>query len=79
MNRRFFWLIPKFTKFRTIFENAETVLGINDAGERRLFRKDTGIICFDERKALAICVAELVKDAPEKEVFLINRREVACV
>ncbi|HMS43841.1 MAG TPA: hypothetical protein PKE69_26665 [Pyrinomonadaceae bacterium] len=79
MNRRTFWLIPEFTKFRTIFENAEIILGVSDDNERRLFRKDTEKICFDERKALAICVAALIRDAPEKESFLINKREVAYV
>ena len=75
MNRRFFWLIPEFTKFRTIFETAETILGANDENEHRLFRKDTGRICFDERRALLLCVASLI----EEEDFFIEKREVACV
>lgn len=78
MNRRTFWLIPEFTKFRTIFENAEIILGVSDDNERRLFRKDTGKICFDERKALILSVAALIKDEPE-ENFFIKKREVACV
>ncbi len=76
MNRRFFWLIPEFTKFRTAFETAETVVGANEENEHCLFRKDTGITCFDERKALLLCVATLIKD--EKD-FYIENREVVCV
>lgn len=78
MNRRFFWLIPEFTKFRAVFENAETILGVNEANEHRLFRKDTGKVCFDERQALLLCVAALIKDEDE-ESFFIKRREVICV
>lgn len=78
MNRRFFWLIPEFTKFRAIFEDAETILGVSDEGVRRLFRKDTGKICFDERKALILSVASLIKDEPEEKIF-IKQREVVSV
>ena len=52
MNRRFFWQIPECVKFRTTFEDAETITGANEFGERRLFRKDTGKICFSEAEAL---------------------------
>lgn len=77
MNRRHFWLIPEFTKFRTVFENEETVLGIGEDREHRLFRKDTGRVCFDEREALQCSLAALA----EKEVaeLLEGRAEVVCV
>jgi hypothetical protein len=78
MDRRFFWAVPEFAKFRTIFENEDTILGKNEANEHRLFRKDTGKICFDERQALLLCVAALIKDE-EEEGFFIKRREVVCV
>ena len=78
MNRRFFWLIPEFTKFRATFEDAKTVVGANEENEHRLFRKDTGKICFDERKALLLSVAALIKDETEED-FFIEKREVACV
>jgi hypothetical protein len=53
MTRRHFWQIPDFIKFRTVFENQDTILGINERGEHKLFRKDTGCISFDERAALS--------------------------
>lgn len=52
MTRRFFWQIPECVKFRTVFEDRETILGVNDENEHRLFRKDVGKICFNEREAL---------------------------
>ena len=53
MNRRFFWQIPECVKFRAVFEDAETITGTNEDGEHRLFRKDTGKICFSDGEALA--------------------------
>jgi hypothetical protein len=53
MSRRFFWQIPECIKFRTVFEDAETIVGTSDDGQHRLFRKDAGKICFSEGKALA--------------------------
>jgi hypothetical protein len=52
MTRRFFWLIPDCARFRIVFEDNETVLGINKRNEHRLFRKDTGIIAFSKPKGL---------------------------
>lgn len=52
MTRRHFWQVPEFLKFRTVFENEDTILGRNERGEYKLFRKDTGSISFDERIAL---------------------------
>ena len=51
MTRRHFWQIPEFIRFRTVFENEDSVLGVNDGGEHKLFRKDTGCISFDEPAA----------------------------
>ena len=51
MNRRFFWQIPEFIRYRTVFEDRETVLGVNDQNERRLFRKDTGRVLFTEHRS----------------------------
>ncbi len=59
MTRRYFWQIPEFIKYRTVFENAETVLGANENNEHRLFRKDTGVVCFDEKTALRHHLAAL--------------------
>lgn len=78
MNRRYFWLIPEFTRFRTVFENEETVLGVNEENEHRLFRKDTGVICFDEREALRLSIAELTEFKEEEDFFLTQSRAV-CV
>ena len=51
MTRRYFWNVSDFAKFRTIFEDAETIMGA-DANDRfHLFRKDTGVISFDEAAA----------------------------
>ena len=73
MNRRYFWQIPECVKFRTIFETAETIVGVNDDNEHRLFRKDTGKICFSEREALGSFVAVFL----EKE--FAEKPEAACV
>jgi hypothetical protein len=78
MNRRYFWLIPEFTKFRTVFETAETVLGVNDENEHRLFRKDTGKISFDERDALRLSIAKLT-DFEDAEEFLIEESRAVYV
>lgn len=77
MNRRHFWLIPEFTKFRTVFENGETVLGISDENEHRLFRKDTGKISFDEREALRLSIVKLTDVGPEE--FVIERTRAVYV
>jgi len=73
MNRRYFWLIPEFVKFRTVFETTETVLGVTNENEHRLFRKDTGTICFDEREALRLSIVKLTEfeEAEEKQDFFI--------
>jgi hypothetical protein len=73
MNRRYFWLIPECVKFRTVFEDAETILGVNEQNEHRLFRKDTGKICFSEREALKSFVANFL------EQELICEEEEVCV
>ena len=73
MNRRFFWLIPDCVKFRIVFEDAEIILGINEENEHRLFRKDTGKICFSEREALRLSIAALF----EKE--FTDESETVCV
>ena len=75
MNRRYFWLIPEFTKFRTVFETAETVMGVSDENEHRLFRKDTGKISFDEREALRLSIVKLTEFETE-EVYIEQRRAV---
>jgi hypothetical protein len=75
MNRRYFWLIPEFTKFRTVFETAETVMGVNDENEHRLFRKDTGKICFDEREALRQSIVKLT-ECESEEFFIEQTRAV---
>lgn len=51
MTRRYFWQMPEKTKFRTVFENDDTVLGVNDRNEHKLFRKDTGCIVFAEPRS----------------------------
>ena len=73
MNRRYFWQIPECVKFRTVFEDAETIVGVSDDNEHRLFRKDTGKICFSEREALSSFVTVFL----EKEFTV--KTEVACV
>ena len=77
MNRRYFWLIPEFTKFRTVFETAETVMGVNEENEHRLFRKDTGKICFDERDALRMSIVKLTEF--ETEEFIIEQTRAVYV
>ena len=81
MNRRYFWLIPEFVKFRTVFETTETVLGVTDENEHRLFRKDTGVICFDEREALRLSIVKLTdfSEVEEKEDFFIIQTRVVYV
>ena len=76
MNRRYFWLIPEFTKFRTVFETAETVLGVNGDNEHRLFRKDTGKICFDEREALRLSIFKLTEFEEAEDFFIERSRAV---
>lgn len=75
MNRRYFWLIPEFTKFRTVFETTETVLGVNDKDEHRLFRKDTGKICFEEQEARRRSIAE-ASEADAEDFFIDQTRAV---
>jgi hypothetical protein len=70
MTRRYFWQIPEFIKYRTVFETDDTVLGANENGEHQLFRKDTGKICFDERVALAYKLKELAR-VEEMETILV--------
>lgn len=73
MNRRYFWQIPQCFKFRIVFENAETIVGVNDENEHRLFYKDTGKICFSGREALGSFVSEFL----EKE--FTGKPETMCV
>jgi hypothetical protein len=65
MTRRYFWQVPEFIKFRMVFENTDTILGANDAGEHKLFRKDTGKICFDEAAALRQRLSDLAEAEQE--------------
>ena len=51
MTRRYFWQMPEKTKFRTVFENEDTILGVNNRNEYKLFRKDTGRIVFVEPRS----------------------------
>jgi hypothetical protein len=69
MTRRYFWQIPEFIKYRTVFEDKDIVLGANENNEHMLFRKDTGTICFDERVALAHRLKELAEE--EMETILV--------
>ncbi len=64
MNRRYFWTIPDCIKFRVVFEDRETVLGVNEANEHKLLRKDSGRIFFSPQDALKSFVADFL----EKEV-----------
>ena len=75
MNRKYFWLIPEFTKFRTVFENEETVLGVNGDHEHRLFRKDTGKICFDEHEALRRSIVK-VSEFDDEDLFVEQMRAI---
>jgi hypothetical protein len=77
MNRRYFWLVPEFTKFRTVFETADTVYGVNDENEHRMFRKDTGKISFDEREALRLSIVKLTEFEPEE--FLVTQTRAVYV
>ena len=52
MTRRYFWQVPELTRFRTVFEDRDIILGVSEKNEHKLFRKDTGSITFDEREAL---------------------------
>ncbi len=72
MSRRYFWQIPACIKFRTVFEDRETILGVSETNEHCLFRKDTGKICFSEREALQSFVETFL----EKEMV---REEMVCV
>ncbi len=65
MNRRYFWSIPEFVKYRATFETTETVAGVDERKEHRLFRKDTGKISFDEREALRLSIIALVEKETE--------------
>lgn len=62
MTEGFFWQIPELTRFRTIFEDADVVLGAAADNQRKLFRKDTGRVCFDETKAKQLCVDFLLEE-----------------
>jgi hypothetical protein len=70
MTRRHFWQVPEFIKFRTVFENGDTILGVNEKGEHKLFRKDTGCISFDERAALS---KRLIRLAQRESVTRVVR------
>lgn len=65
MNRRFFWQVPEYIKFRIVFETDETILGATDDNEYRLFRKDTNQIVFSICEALDRCLASLVAQESE--------------
>jgi hypothetical protein len=73
MNRRFFRQIPEFVKFRVVFEDNETVPGASGSDERRLFRKDSGKVSFNEREPIEAFVAAFL----EKEFS--DESEVVCV
>lgn len=62
MTQRYFWQVPELNRFRTVFEDADVVLGAGSDNQKRLFRKDTGIICFDEREAKRLCVDSIMED-----------------
>lgn len=64
MNRRYFWSIPEFTKYRTVFENAKTVLGVSEDNQFTLFRKEK--VSFEESDALRNCIATIfVTESPD--------------
>lgn len=65
MNRRFFWQVPEYIKFRIVFETDETILGATENNEYRLFRKDTNRIVFSICEALDVCFASLMAQQPE--------------
>jgi lysine/ornithine N-monooxygenase len=62
MTQGYFWQVPELTKFRTVFENADVVLGASISNQQRLFRKDTGRICFDEQEAKRLCVNSIMRE-----------------
>lgn len=61
MNRRVFWTVPDCTKFRTVFEDAETILGVDEKNQHRLFRKDSKKIVFSDREALKAYVSSFLE------------------
>ncbi|HEY0049910.1 MAG TPA: hypothetical protein VGB68_11520 [Pyrinomonadaceae bacterium] len=65
MNRRYFWQVPEYIKFRIVFEDAETILGATANNEYRLFRKDTSQIVFSICEALDVCFASLMMQESE--------------
>ena len=65
MTRRYFWQVPEFIKFRTVFENGDAILGANENNEHQMFRKDIGKVCFDECVALSLCLKDIVKKQPQ--------------
>ena len=75
MNRRFFWQVPEYIKFRIVFETDETILGATENNEYRLFRKDTNQIVFSICAALDICLASL----SEKESQSLLQEEAEAV
>jgi hypothetical protein len=73
MNRRFFWQVPEYIKFRIVFETDETILGAAENNEYRLFRKDTNQIVFSICEAMEISLASL----HEKESESLPQEETA--
>jgi hypothetical protein len=80
MTRGYFWQVPEWTRFRTVFEDGEIILGVNEKNEHKLFRKDTGSITFDEREALqqrlsAVAEAEARRgsERPRRSVPILAR------
>lgn len=74
MTRRHFWQVPEFIKFRTVFENEDTILGVSDNNEHKLFRKDTGSISFDERSALGKRLVTMAKRETQTRVVRLVPR-----
>jgi uncharacterized NAD(P)/FAD-binding protein YdhS len=62
MTQGYFWQVPELTRFRTVFEDTDVVLGASNDNQRRLFRKDTGRICFDEQEAKRLYVELIMED-----------------
>ena len=62
MTQKYFWQVPELTRFRTVFEDVETVVGVSSDNRHQLFRKDTGRICFDEHQAKRLYVESIMKD-----------------
>ena len=71
MTRRFFWNVRDRMKFRTVFENDDSVLGVSEKGEHKLFRKDTGGIMFDE--PVASSREKVVKRSSHKSIHRVVR------